>query len=226
MDSNRPTANGVPSRTKAAGIVLVLSSALTVAAIAHHPTVTRAASPSDVLAQIVRFARLDQAVHAAVIVAACGLLFGLVVFALRRSVRDGGALAGLIAYAVGTGPVMAAALIDGFLIPAIATRFASGDPQTVRTALVLVTACAAAIQIATKTWLLATSAAIVIWSLGLVRERGLVRAAGVGGIAATALALVVIAFTRSLNPHNLGVVALAQTLWYVAIGALLIRGEL
>ncbi|HTD38427.1 MAG TPA: hypothetical protein VK669_13000 [Candidatus Limnocylindrales bacterium] len=226
MDSNRPTANGAPSRAKAAGIVLVLSSALTVAAIAHHPTITRATSRSDVLAQVVRFAPLDRAVHAAVIVAACGLLFGLVAFALRRGVRDAGVLAGLIAYAVGTGPAIAAALIDGFLIPAIAARFASADPQTVRTALVLLTVCAAAIQIATKTWLLASSTAIALWSFGLVRQRGIVRAAGAGGIAATVLALAVVAFTGNFDPHTLGVVVLAQALWYVAIGALLIRGEL
>lgn len=225
MTSNRPTANGVPHPANAAGIVLVLSSALAVAAIAHHPTVTRATSRSDVLAQVVRFAPLDRAVHAVVIVAACGLLFGVAAFALRRGVRDG-VLAGLIAYAVGTGPAIAAALIDGFLIPAIAARFASADQQTVRTALVLVTACAAAIQIATKTWLLATSAAIALWSVGLLRERGLVRAAGAGGIAATALALGLIAFTGNFDPHSLGVVVLAQTLWYVSIGALMIRGDL
>jgi len=38
--------------------------------------------------------------------------------------------------------------------------------------------------------------------------------------------LAVLAFTHTLDPHSLGIVVLAQTLWYVAVGALLIRGEL
>ncbi|HEX3462880.1 MAG TPA: hypothetical protein VHS78_02335 [Candidatus Elarobacter sp.] len=185
-----------------------------------------ATSRADVLARIVSLSGTDEAVHAIVIAAACGLLFGLASFAMRRGLRDAGVLAGLTAYAVGTGPAIAAGLIDGFLIPAIAARYAAAPPQAVDTALQLLAVCAAAIQITTKTWLLATSFAVLIWSFGLMRLGGLPRTAGAAGIVATAVVLAVLAFTTNVNPHSLGIVVLVQTLWYVAIGALMIRGEL
>jgi hypothetical protein len=221
-DSTPPAAPGSPL----AGAALILSAVVAVAAVAHHPTVSRAASGADVLAQIVRLRAVDEAVHAVVIVAACGLLFGLVGFAARRGLRNAAVLAGLVTYAIGTVFAIGAALIDGFLIPAIAARYATAPPARVDTALQLLTVCATTIQIATKTWLLATSFAVLAWSAELIRHGRMLRAIGAVGVVATAALLVVLAFTANLSPHSLGLIVVLQTIWYVVIGALMIRGEL
>jgi hypothetical protein len=205
---------------------MILSAVVAVAAVAHHPSVHHAASNADLLAQMVRLSAVDEAVHAVVIVAVCGLLFGLTAFADRRGLRDGAVLAGLVAYAIGVVFAIGAALIDGFLIPAIAARYATAPPARIDTALQLVTVSAMTIQIATKTWLLATSFAVVIWSWVLIRHGSLPRAIGALGILATAALLGVLAFTANINAHTLGLVVVLQTIWYVAIGALMIRGEL
>jgi hypothetical protein len=222
-DSAAPRA--VPS-SPVAGATMILSAVVAVAAVAHHPSVGRAASGADVLAQIVRLSALDESVHAVVIVAACGLLFGLTAFAARRGLRNEAVLAGLIAYATGTVFAIAAALIDGFLIPAIAARYATAPPARLDTALQLLTVCAMTIQIATKTWLLATCFAVLMWSSGLIRHGRVLRAIGALGAVATAALLVVLAFTANVNPHSLGLIVVLQTVWYVAIGALMVRGEL
>jgi hypothetical protein len=205
---------------------MILSAVVAVAAVAHHPSVHHAASNADLLAQTIRLTAVDEAVHAVVIVAVCGLLFGLTAFADRRGLRDGAVLAGLVAYAIGTVFAIGAALIDGFLIPAIAARYATAPPARIDTALQLLTVCAMTIQIATKTWLLATSFAVVMWSSVLIRHGSLPRAIGAFGILATAALLGVLAFTANINAHTLGLVVVLQTIWYVAIGALMIRGEL
>jgi hypothetical protein len=207
-------------------VTLILSALAALIAVAHHPSVSHATSRTDVMAQIVRSSALDEAVHAVVIVAACGLLFGLTAFAARRGLRNETVLAGLVAYAIGTVFAIGAALIDGFLIPAIAARYGTAPPARLDTALQMLTVCAMTIQIATKTWLLATSFAVLIWSSGLIRRSRVLRAIGAVGILATAALLVVLAFTANLNPHSLGVIVVLQTFWYVAIGALMVRGEL
>jgi hypothetical protein len=207
-------------------VTLILSALASLIAVAHHPRVSHATSRADVMAQIVRSSVLDEAVHAVVVVAACGLLFGLTAFAARRGLRNDAVPAGLVAYAIGTVFAIGAALIDGFLIPAIAARYATAPPAKIDTALQLLAVCAMTIQIATKTWLLAASFAVVMWSSVLVRHGGLLRAVGVVGVVATAVLLVVLAFTANVNPHSLGFIVVLQTIWYVAIGALMIRGEL
>lgn len=102
LSDNDPAAAAPRSRPAIAGGAIIVSAVLAVAAVAHHPTVTHAASRADVLRQIVRLSGLDEAVHAVVIVAACGLLFGLTIFAVRRGPRNDAVLAGVVAYALGT----------------------------------------------------------------------------------------------------------------------------
>ena len=220
------TQNVSTPRSAAAGITMILCAAVSVVAVAHHPAIEHATTAADVLAQMVRLSGVDEAVHGILIVAACGLLFGLAAFAARRGLHDDAVLAGLVAYGVGTVAVIAAALIDGFLLPAIAARYATAPPPRPATAVQIITVCAAAVQIATKTWLLATSFAVLAWSFGLLRYRGPLRVTGAGGIVSTVLVLAVLAFSATLNPHNLGAVVVLQTLWYVAVGALMTRGEL
>ncbi len=225
MSPNDSTPPAAP-RSPVAGAALILSAVIAIAAVAHHPSLHHAASSADVLAQIVRLSAVDEAVHTVVIVAACGLLFGLAAFAARRGLRNGAVLAGLVAYAIGTVFAIGAALVDGFLIPAIAARYATAPPARIDTALQLLTVCAMTIQIATKTWLLATSFAVLTWSAELIRHGRMLRAIGAVGVVATAALLVVLAFTANLSPHSLGLVVVLQTIWYVAVGALMIRGEL
>lgn len=226
LSDNDPAAAAAQPRPAIAGGAIIVSAALAVAAVAHHPTLTHATSREDVLRQIVRLSGLDEAVHAIVIVAVCGLLYGLIAFAVRRGLRNDAVLAGLVAYALGTVFAIAAALIDGFVIPAIAARYAAAPRPSADLAPQLLALCAIAIQVATKTWLIATSFAVLAWSAGFLRQRGMLRLLGAGGIVVTAAMLVVLAFAGNVNTHSLGAVVLLQTLWYVAVGALMLRGEL
>jgi hypothetical protein len=177
-----------------------------------------------VLPQIALLASRDEAVHAVVIVVAIGLLASLSVFSSRLRRMQSFASIGLIVYGVGVGGTLIAALIDGFLIPAIAARYVDASPETLNTVLLLLQVCALAIQIATKFALLATAVAIALWSVTLLN--GSLRIVGGLGLAGACVVAVVLALTNTLNPHNLGAIALLQVGWYVGIGVLMIRGDL
>ena len=225
MQHERPASfsDGVPNGT-AAGIAIATCAIAVVFAIAHHPTVT-VREPAQAIAQMVRLAAMDRIVHGAVIVLLGALLFGFTVYSLRRGLHRQTVVAALLAYAAGSGAMFGAALIDGFLIPAVAARYAGAAPDAINLAAQLLALCALAIQILAKFGTIALSSAVVLWSADLVRTPGALRVTGIIGIASGVAVVVVLAFAGHLNPHNLGVIVLLQAIWYVAIAALLVRGR-
>jgi hypothetical protein len=216
--------DAVPSGTVAGGI-LVLCSLVAIVSVAHHPSVGHARSRADVLAQIIALQGPDHTVHAIVLAAAAGMLFGLVVFAQRLGLQRQTVSAGLVAYALGTATVLFAGLLDGFAIPSVAVAYA-GRPDGAAGALQLITLCAILIQVCTKFWLFATSAAVGLWSFPLLRAHGMLRAIGVLGIAASVLIIAGTAMSATVNAHTLGALMLLQAIWTIAIGVLMIRGDL
>jgi hypothetical protein len=212
-----------PSTSRRAGIVLAACAALAVVAIAFHPFVTvRGAAPA--LAQIHAFALIDRLVHGALIVISVGLFFGLVVFAMQRGLQREPVLIGLIAYALGLIALIGAALIDGFLVPAVAARF-DATPAALPMAAALFAFAGSAIQVLTKFGIAAMSAAILFWSLDLVRDRGMPRISGIVGVVAAVLVLAVITIGGAVNAHTMGAILIVQAAWYTAIAVLLITRE-
>lgn len=220
-----PSEIALPSG-KVAGAALVLASLIATVAVAHHPSVSRAHDAADVLAKILAVRAADQAVHAAAIAAVIGLLFGFVVFVLRRGLRDSTALAALVSYSIGTVAVVGAGSIDGFIIPALAARYAAASHGEIAVALQLITVCAIAVQTLTKIWLVATSVAVIVWSARIVRGTRTLRAVALLGFVSSMLVIAGTVLVANFNPHSLGLIVLVQTLWSIAIGVLMIREEL
>ena len=148
-----------------AGIAIVVASLLTLLSIAHHPTTSKALSPADAIAAIVASSGSDRMVHATVIGTMLAMVFGFTVYTLRRGLHRSAVIGALIAFTFGVATTLGAALIDGFLIPEIASRYAAAATadQLTRGAMLL-SVCALAIQVATKAGLVGMSLAIVLWS--------------------------------------------------------------
>ena len=211
---------------RVAGFAIVGSAVLALAAIAHHPTVGSARSAADLIAQLVALSTVDEVVHGTLIVLIAALLFGFTVFAQRCGLHRGVVVFGLIAFALASVAMTGAALLDGFVIPAFAARYSGASPASIDTALHVLTAIGAAVQVLTKFAIAATAVAIVSWSAGLVRASGPPRVAGVVGFVSAAAAVAVLVMTRGLNPHSLGIIVGLQSIWYGTIGILLIRRDL
>src|ERR1700737_4033499 len=133
----------------AAGIAIASCALVTIFAIAHHPTVT-ARAPAEALTQVVQVATTDRVVHGTLIAIMGVLLYGLTIFSLRRGLHRQTTVAALIAYSAGIAAVIGAALIDGFLTPAIAERYAGAPPDAIKAAIPLLVLGASAIQILSK----------------------------------------------------------------------------
>jgi len=205
-----------------AGIVVGLGAALTLLAVANHPVLNR--SHGDILTQVVALGPMDRFMHGSVIAVVLALVYGLAVFSLLRGFGRECVLAGFIAYALGSVSWVGAALVDGFLVPDIAGRFAGGSAAELDTARALLVFCAIVIQTLTKFGLASVSAGILSWSLDLLRSAGAPRNVGIIGLLAGSLPpIVVLASGMTITAHSLVVIVLAQTVWYFGIATLLIR---
>jgi hypothetical protein len=140
----------------------------------------------------------------------------LIVCFVLLSRRLGGArmpvVAGLVMFSLGCELVILSMIIDGFAVPAIATRFSGAlERDELRSAETL------------PAGLLFQAAAIACWSAVMVRGRGRPRAVGVLGAATAAfLAAVVVAVPPPLGQHLLLGGIVLQSVWYLGIAALLL----
>jgi len=203
---------------------MIVAAVVSIIALSHHPSV-HGHGAANLLAQMARLRASDEVVHAIAIAAAGTQLAGLVVFSLRRGLRKATVVAALVAYAIGTGTIVAAAVIDGFLIPGIAVRTDFASAGAAETALALVRFAVIAVQACTKVALVAMAVAIVLWSVDIVRGTVAVRATATVGFVAGAAMLAIALFGGWISAHVVGAVGALATIWNVAIGALMIRRD-
>jgi hypothetical protein len=211
---------------RTAGIVLIAAAVFTVVALAHHPTLHGTQRPTMLVAKLAALGAMDRLVHGVLLVLIGALLFGMTVFAARRGLRRESVLAAAIAYALGASSMIGAALIDGFVLSALASRSAGASAPEAAALVPVFAMLGAAVQVLARFATVATAAAVLLWSLPLIRARGGVRWAGVLGIASATGAVGMLAATHRLDPHSMRAVVLLQTVWYVAVGVLLLRGDL
>lgn len=221
-DSSLPAPSIHPSG-KTAGIVIVASALLTIFAVAHHPML-RAKTPESVMAGMVALAPIDMVVHGGLIAIVIALIAGLAVFTVRLGLNEQSAIAAFVVYSLGAFAVVSAALIDGFLTPAIAFHYEHSHALELRQGIGLLVLASLAIQVLTKFGLLAMSAGVLFWSIVLLRRTRIIMGIGILGVASALGVAAVLAFSGAfLTPPILGVIVLVQALWYVAIGVALVQ---
>ena len=91
---------------RTAGIALIAAAAASMLAMAHHPTSLRAGAMIGI-------------VHGVMILVVGAMLYGFSHFARRRGLGRPAVLAGLIAYGIGAAANIGAAVINGFVAPAL-----------------------------------------------------------------------------------------------------------
>ena len=208
---------------KVAGYAMAACAVLMIVAIAMHPQAEHR-HMSEVVTEIGRLAPMLAFMHGTVIAFVIVLLFAMCVYSLRRGLRRELVLGALVVYAAGAGVLVLAALIDGFLVSAVARSYIGASREALRDGASILRACGAAIQILSKFGIVALSAAIALWSADLVRDGGRARIAAIIGFAAALIPIgVLFAEGRSIVPVTLTVIVLAQGIWYIAIASLLVQ---
>lgn len=168
-------------------------------------------------------ARVDRAVHGLALVSMTLLFLGTMALTRLLSVGNRLALAALTIYGLAVGAIVVAGTMDGFVGAELLSRMIEGDPRLESWRLLLnynfwiVTAFAAVYAVG-------ASVAIFLWSLVIVRTGPLAAGLGWYGLAlAGVIVLAIFSGHLAMGLHGFGLVALGQSIWFVAAAWQLMR---
>jgi hypothetical protein len=215
-----PSAPRVSGLNRIAGFLLAACMLMMLIAISHHPVAPRRRG-LEALEGIVALGSSDRIVHGLLVLIIFAMIFSFTVYTLGR-VRLPLGVAAWVAFFAGNMSVIGAALTDGFFVPGFAESYLRGAPADAAPALAILNAAAVVIQILTRFGFLATSAAVSLWSIDLILDRGQARFIGVLGVIATVAVVAMLFLGGTINVHSLIVIVGLQALWYLAIAYRLI----
>jgi hypothetical protein len=219
-----PNGAGTAGEARIAGSVLVAATLLSILMMAHHPSASTH-DPASLAADIAGTATLSRVVHGVLIALIALELYAFVVFSARFASGRSAARAALVGYAIGAGAMIGAALISGFVVSSLGIYYASAtDPAPF---VDFARVCMTGNQALAKLGVIATSAAIVLWSIAFLHDRSRWRwLAIVGFVAGLAPAIALLAGAVRLDVHGMLLVVVAQAIWNLAAGTELIRGRI
>ncbi len=220
--NERPIAGSADSAARAAGIILVASSVLAVLFMAHHPT-AETHDAAALAADIGGKATLSRFVHGGLIALLAAQLFAFTVFSRWVGTERSAVGAGLVAYAIGTGAMIGAALISGFIVSDLATHYAHEAASDSQAFMDLLRISMTGNQALAKLGVIAMSTAIVLWAFALFRTRRPLWVAIVGLLAGLGPALALATGLIHLDVVGMLLVVIAQTIWNLSVGVLLVR---
>jgi hypothetical protein len=190
---------------------------------AHHPSVA-SHDPGAAIAEIGTKATQSRIVHG-VLIALMGLeVYAFAVFADRIGARRDAVRVGFVAYAIGIGAMIGAALISGFVITRLASHFAEAETDASAFAN-LASLAMTGNQSLAQLGVIAISAAILAWSFALLHDRKQRWLAIVGFAASVLPALALVAGLVRLDVTGMTLVVVAEAVWNMAVGLALIRGK-
>lgn len=202
---------------RVAGGVLIGAAVLTVGAMLHHPE-GGASSPEG----IARMAHISGIVHGVLIGLLVVELACVAVYARLRGFERPLVTAGLTFFATGVVIMLPAPVINGFVLPHWMMK-----PDTDGLAHELVEFGA---DIGVTFAMLASilvSVGIVLFSIGLMHDRGVNRWFGVVGvITVTPVPVALLLGAIHLNVHGMLMVIAAWCLWFFGLGVMMLRGKM
>jgi hypothetical protein len=214
------------ARDLTAGLILIFSALVSLIVVAHHPVI-KARETDELFAEMVKKAFADRIVHGALILLVILQLFAFCRFARRQNIERTPVLLGLLFYSLGTVAMIGAALVDGFLVPEVGARYFHASQATADAGLALLRFCSIAIQLFTKSSVIAIAMAILLWSFSFARAGRASLLAGLIGVAAVlSQAYILVLGGSIITAHTILFVAAPQMFWYIGVGLLLVGGEL
>jgi hypothetical protein len=168
---------------------------------------------------------LTRATHGLALASSPVVFLGVLGLARRLGWNERASVAALVLYGFGLMAVMNAAVASGLVAPEIGRRIVEGDAATGELWRVAFRYNGMVNQGFAMVFVVASSVAILLWSMVMVRNGALSRGVGIYGcILGPLTVLAVISGHVRLDVHGFGVIVLGQAIWYVALGAALWRG--
>lgn len=210
------------SKHRLGGVALVAGSIAGLLAMIEHPTAEDLFAPG----QLAPMGQMLIAVHALALASLPVLFLGALALWRRLGADDGVVIAGLVLYAFALVAVMNAAVFDGLVSASLAPRVAAATPPAGEGWRIAFRYNGQVNQAFARVFVVASAAAIVLWSIAITRSGALARALGWYGCLLGPVTLVaVFPGHLRLDPHGFGLIVLGQALWFVGVGVELWRAK-
>lgn len=205
------------------GWILIIGSILAVGFAMIHPQLN-SDQLSAVLKQMAAEAQFNGWVHGILMALYLVLVSGFAGFSRSLGADKPLVSLAMVAFAGGAVAMIGAAVINGFALGLFAERYAAIRPEQY----ISVTASINALGSLSGTWAgvgaVASSAAILLWSIELLKLHNVWRAIALAGIAIGATSFVMLVTGKLiLNVHGFLLLVLSQSIWIVAVGVQLVR---
>jgi hypothetical protein len=171
-------------------------------------------------AEIDHVARMLIGVHSLAIASIPVIFLGAWGMSRRIAGADRLAWAGLTLYALASIAVMNAAVCDGLLAPNLIRQIVSATPETRDGWRLVMNYNFQMNQAFARVYAVASSLAVVLWAVSILRNRTLGRGVGVYGVVLGAVTVVGI-FSGFLTPdrHGFGMLIFGQAIWFLIVAA-------
>ncbi len=209
-------------RETAAATLLLVGTVAGLFVMVLHPTGADIVNAQN----FARHALLNQSVHGVAIASLPLLMLGFMGLCRRLGWTDL-ASAGLVVYGFAAVAVMAAAVASGFIFTGLIETLFAADEASRPIVRALMRYTHQWNQAFAAVHVVAASAAILLWSLAILKGAAMPRALGYAGVAIGVLipAALIAGFLR-LDVHGFGVVVFVHGAWTIAVAVLLFRSDL
>lgn len=209
-----------------AGWLWIVGAILAIAFMLHHPSMS-SHETSELLAELRDEGAISAWVHGLLIVVMMG--WWLAGYGLTQRLGNHCVLPvlGLQMFSIGIFGYSIAAIVSGFISPEIGRVFADTSIVQMEQGRNLLRISWAVNQTFANIGLVASSIAIVVWGSALLSRSGVARLAGILGIFAGVVPLL-LQFSGHLQLHIVGMtmIVVVQGIWYLLIGVLMLWGPL
>jgi hypothetical protein len=198
-----------------AGIILIAGSVGAILTMAIHPG--QPWLPSGRMANLIAF---SGAAHSLAIVSIALLFLGACGLSSRIASPDRLSFAAVVAYGLACVAALIAAAINGFAIPSVMRHMAHDVPTAAQQWRILIDGLFQVNQAFARIFSVAASAAIILWSMSVMRNGRLGRGIAIYGCIIATLIIVGIGIGHlRLDVHGMAIVALAQVVWFIIVGS-------
>lgn len=198
------------------GIALIAGSLGGILTMAIHPTAGGQLTPE----QAAHLAVASAVAHSLAMVSFVLIFLGACGLARRISAADRLAFAGLVTFGFACIAVLIATAVSGFIVPDIMRRMAHDVPAAGQQWRMIITSIFQINQAFSRIYSVATSLAIILWSVSALRNGGLSRkVAAYGCVIAPLIILGIVIGHLRMDVHGMGAVVLGQAIWFIVVGA-------
>jgi hypothetical protein len=206
------------------GIALIVGSVGGIVTMIFHPTAHDLLTPVDQIAR--RNEMIAVATHSLALVSFPILVFGFLGLSRRLGLDRALVSAALVAYAFGAVAVICAAVASGLIAPILTREMLTAAESSRQLLHVVFMYNGLLNQGFAKVFVTASSVAVILWSLSILKIDGMARMTGIiGCIVGLASLAAFFAGHLRLNVHGFGLFIFAQSAWSILLGVFLIRSS-